>query len=172
MTTKKAPNVQRVSRLASGNPHLSSLAADPAGKLDILGHDGNPLGVDGAKVAVLKERYKIGLCALLKSENGAGLEPEVGLEVLGNLANKALEREPSDQQLSALLVLANLAQSNGPWAEAMGLLEEARRSSMRLSAVLAHLLFARKVLAGSLSTGRFTCGLFRSCHTVFLFRVR
>ena len=35
--------------------NLSTLATDTAGKLDVLGHDGHTLGVDGAEVGVLKE---------------------------------------------------------------------------------------------------------------------
>jgi hypothetical protein len=35
--------------------HLTSLAADPAGKLNILGHDCHTLGVNRAQVSVLKE---------------------------------------------------------------------------------------------------------------------
>ena len=33
---------------------LSSLSTDAAGQLDVLGHDGDTLGVDGAKVGVLE----------------------------------------------------------------------------------------------------------------------
>ena len=35
--------------------NLSTLSADTAGKLDVLGHDGDTLGVDGAQVGVLKK---------------------------------------------------------------------------------------------------------------------
>ncbi len=33
---------------------LRALAADAAGELDVLGHDGDALGVDGAQVSVLE----------------------------------------------------------------------------------------------------------------------
>jgi len=33
---------------------LSTLATDPPGQLDVLGHDSDTLGVDGAQVGVLK----------------------------------------------------------------------------------------------------------------------
>ena len=36
-------------------------ATDPPGKLDVLWHDGDPLGVDGAQVGVLKQTNKVGL---------------------------------------------------------------------------------------------------------------
>ena len=69
----------------------SPLATDPPGQLDILGHNGHPLGVDGTKVGVLKEANQIGLASLLQSHHSRALEPQISLEVLSNLANKALE---------------------------------------------------------------------------------
>ena len=69
----------------------SPLAANPPGQLDILGHDGHPLRMDGTEVCVLKEAYQVGLASLLQSHHSRALEPQVGLKVLSNLANKALE---------------------------------------------------------------------------------
>ena len=46
-------------------PSSPKLATDPAGQLHILGHDGDPLGVDGAQVGVLKQSNKVGLASLL-----------------------------------------------------------------------------------------------------------
>ena len=40
---------------------LSSLSTDAAGKLDILGHDGDSLGVDGTQVGVFEETDEVGL---------------------------------------------------------------------------------------------------------------
>ena len=51
---------------------LGPLAADPPGQLDVLGHDGDPLGVDGAQVGVLKEADQVGLGSLLKNKFKAG----------------------------------------------------------------------------------------------------
>ena len=45
---------------------LSPLAADPPGQLDVLGHDGDPLGVDGAQVGVLEQPHQVRLAGLLK----------------------------------------------------------------------------------------------------------
>ena len=44
---------------------LSTLSTDTAGQLDVLGHDGHTLGVDGAQVGVLKQTNKVGLAGLL-----------------------------------------------------------------------------------------------------------
>ncbi len=41
-----------------------ALTADPARELDVLGHDGHPLGVDGAQVGVLEEAHEVGLGGL------------------------------------------------------------------------------------------------------------
>ena len=45
---------------------LGSLATDPPGQLDVLGHDGHTLGVDGAQVGVLEQTDQVGLASLLK----------------------------------------------------------------------------------------------------------
>ena len=37
---------------------LASFPADPPGQLDVLGHDGELLGVDGAQVGVFEEPHK------------------------------------------------------------------------------------------------------------------
>ncbi|XP_011887009.1 PREDICTED: uncharacterized protein LOC105572717 [Cercocebus atys] len=62
-------------------PSLRSLSANAASKLYILGHNSHPLGMNGAKVCVLKEPYQ------------------------------ALERQLPDQQLGRLLVATDLSQS-------------------------------------------------------------
>ena len=70
---------------------LSSLSTDPPGQLDVPGHDGDPLGVDGAQVGVLEEPDEVGLTGLLESHHSRALEAEVGLEILGDLSDEALE---------------------------------------------------------------------------------
>ena len=72
---------------------LSPLATDAPGQLDVLGHDGDTLGVDGSQVGVLKETHEVGLSSLLEGKDGGRLETEISLEVLGNLPHQALEGE-------------------------------------------------------------------------------
>ena len=70
---------------------LGPLSADSPSELDVLGHDGDPLGVDGTQVGVLEEPHEVGLTGLLESHHGGALEAEVGLEVLGYLPHQTLE---------------------------------------------------------------------------------
>ena len=105
----------------AGRWRLSALTADAAGQLDVLGHDGDALGVDRAQVGVLEQADQVRLRSLLQGGNGAGLEAQVRLEVLSNLAHQSLEGQLAEQQLSALLVAADLAERHGSRSEAMGL---------------------------------------------------
>ena len=102
---------------------LSSLSTDPPGKLDVLGHDGDPLGVDGAQVGVLKQTNKVGLAGLLESHDGGGLESEVSLEVLGDLSHQTLEGQLADEELSGLLVSPDLTKSHSSGPVSVGLLD-------------------------------------------------
>lgn len=67
--------------------HLVALTAEAAGELDVLGLDGDTLGVDGAQVGVLEEGDEVGLDRLLEGADGGGLEAEVALEVLSDFTD-------------------------------------------------------------------------------------
>lgn len=78
------------------NPHcfsgcLSAFSTNAAGQLDVLGHDCDTLGVDGAKIGVFEKTDKVRLRGFLEGENGSRLESEIVLKVLRNLADEALE---------------------------------------------------------------------------------
>jgi len=97
---------------------------------DVLqdGHtDGDTLGVDSAKVGVFKQRHKIGFDRLLKGADGRTLEAQVGLEILGDFTDQALEGELADQELGRLLVPTNLTKSDGTGLVAVRLLDTAGR---------------------------------------------
>lgn len=94
---------------------LRALTTEAAGKLDVLGLDGDALGVDGAEVGVLEERDEVSLNGLLESADGRGLEAEIGLEVLGDLTDQTLEWELADQELGGLLIATDLTESDGSW---------------------------------------------------------
>ena len=143
-----------------GSNCLGALATDAAGKLDVLGHDGDALGVDGAQVSVLKEANKVGLGGLLEGEDGGSLEPQVGLEVLSDLANEALEGELADEQLGGLLVAADLAEGDGSGAVPVGLLDAAGGGGG-----LARRL-GGELLPGGLASGGLASGLLGTGHFV------
>ena len=93
--------------------YLRTLTTETTSELDVLGLDGDTLGVDGAKVGVFEEGDKVGLNGLLKSTDGRRLETEVRLEVLSNFTDKTLEGQLADQELSRLLVATDLTKSDG-----------------------------------------------------------
>ena len=103
--------------------HLRALTTDATGKLNVLGHDGDTLGVNGAKVGVLEQTNKVSLRGLLEGSNGGSLETEIGLEVLGDLTNEALEGQLADEELSRLLVATDLTKGDSSRAEAVRLLD-------------------------------------------------
>jgi len=70
--------------------YLSSFTTDAAGKLDVLGHDGHTLGVDGAQVGILEQTDQISLTGLLKSHLSGALEAEVSHEILYQYINLLL----------------------------------------------------------------------------------
>lgn len=145
---------------------LSALSADAAGQLNVLGHDGHALGMDGAQVGVLKQTHQVCLSSLLQSSNGRGLKAQISLKVLSNLTNQTLEGQLAQQQLSALLVAADLAKSHCSWAEAVRLLH----SSCSCASLAGSL--GGNGLAGSLSSGRLSCGLLGASHFKLLKKKR
>ena len=78
--------------------------------------------MDGAQVGVLEESDEVGLGGLLQREDTRRLEAEALLEVIGDLPDEALEGELADQQVSGLLVPADLAEGDGSGPVAVGLL--------------------------------------------------
>lgn len=102
---------------------LGTLSTDSASQLDVLGHDGDTLGMDGAQVGVLEESDKVSLTGLLQSHDSSGLEAQVGLEVLGNLPHQALEGQLADEKLGGFLVPPDLTESHGSWPVPVGLLD-------------------------------------------------
>ena len=48
---------------------LGSLSSDSSGQLDVLGHDGDTLGVDGAQVGVLEQTDEVSLAGLPESRH-------------------------------------------------------------------------------------------------------
>jgi hypothetical protein len=150
--TNKCICFEKNNLMEKGGGCLRPLAADATGKLHVLAHDGYTLGVDGAEVSVLEQADQVSLRSLLQGGNGRRLEAEICLEVLGNLADKALEGELADQQISAFLVAANLTEGHGSGAKTMRLLNVANRTSF-LGRLLKGKMFAWDFASGTLSGG-------------------
>ena len=85
--------------LVRGLNDLSTLSTDAAGQLDVLGHDGDTLGVDGAQVGVLEQTDQVGLAGLLEGHDSGTLEADAGslLNKVSAMA-KALMRSASQKK--------------------------------------------------------------------------
>ena len=138
--------------------HLSTLATDTAGKLDVLGHDGHTLGVDGAQVRVLEQADQVGLAGLLKGHDGGALEAQIGLEVLGDLTDETLEGQLADEQLGGLLVTTDLTKSHGTGPVTVGLLHTSGGRGGLASGL------GGQLLTRGLASGRLTSGLLSTSH--------
>ena len=143
-------------RQRSGN--LSSLSTDAAGQLDVLGHDGDTLGVDGAQVGVLEQTDQVGLAGLLESHDGGALEPQVSLEVLGDLPHETLEGQLADEQLGGLLVSPDLTESHSAGPVSVGLLDSTGGGGGLPGSL------GGQLLPGSLSSSGLTGGLLGTSH--------
>ena len=138
--------------------YLGTLSSDSSGQLDVLGHDGNSLGVDGTQVGVLEESNKVSLTSLLQGHHRSALESQVSLEILGDLTDQTLEGQLPQEQFSGLLVPPDLSKGNGSWPVPVGLLHSSGGGSTLSSGL------GGELLSGSLSSGRFTGGLLGSGH--------
>jgi len=105
------------------DPTSRSLSSDSSGELDILWHDGDSLGVDGAEVGVFKETDQVGFGGFLEGEDSGALESEVVLVLSGNFTNESLEWELADEELGTLLESSDFTEGNGTWSESMGFLD-------------------------------------------------
>ena len=141
-----------------GAQSLGSFTTDAASELDVLGHDGDSLGVDGAQVGVLEESDEVGLRGLLEGHHCRRLEAEVGLEVLGDLPHQPLEGQLADEELRRLLVATDLAEGDGSRAVTMGFLDSSGGWG-RLAGSL-----RGQLLPGGLSSGRLAGSLLGTSH--------
>jgi len=137
---------------------LESFTSDSSGQLEISGHDGNSLGVDGAQVGIFEKTDQVGFSSFLKSQNSGALESQVSFIVMSNFSDESLERKLSDEEISGLLVLSDFSQSDGTGSISVGLLDTTS-SGGGFSGSL-----GGELLSGSLGTGRFSGSLLSSGH--------
>ncbi|CAH3169055.1 unnamed protein product, partial [Porites lobata] len=91
---------------------LCSLSADSAGQLNVLWHDGDALGMDGAQVGVFKETNQVSFASFLKSHHSRALKTQVGLKILSDFSHKTLEGQLADEQLGRFLVPTDFTKSD------------------------------------------------------------
>ena len=114
--------------------------------------------MDGTQVGVFEKTNKVGLRSLLEGEDGRSLEPQVTLEVLGDLPHQTLEGELADQQVRRLLVPADLTESHGSGAVTVGLFHASGGGGGFTGSL------GGELLAGGFASGGFTGGLFGAGH--------
>jgi len=142
--------------------NLAALSANASGELDVLGHDGHSLGVDGAEVGVFEEGHQVGLGGFLESDNRGSLETKVVLEILSDFSNESLERQLAHQKFGGLLVATDLSKGDGSRSVSVWLLDPAGRRRA-LSGGLGGELLTR-----GFASGRLTGGLLGTSHLVLL----
>ena len=131
---------------------LSTFSPDTTCKLDVLRHDGDTLGVDGAQVGVFEQTDEVSLAGLLQCHDSRRLEAEIGLKVLGNLTDKPLEGQLADEELSGLLVTPNLTKSHGTGTVTMGLLDTTSGGGTLASGLGSQLFSGRLATSGLASS--------------------
>jgi len=136
-----------------------SVSSNSLGELEVSGHDGDSLGVDGAEVGVLEEGDQVSFGGFLEGQDGGGLESEFLFPLVGDFSDHSLEGQLSDEQVSGLLVLSDFPESNCSGFESVGLLHACGDWGRLPGDLLGHQLFS-----GDLLGCRLSCCLFCSCH--------
>ncbi len=73
----------------------ATFSTDATSKLDVLGHDGDTIYVDGAEVCVLKKPNMVGLCCLVQGKHVRSLEAEtfwLSFVIICDLMDQPAER--------------------------------------------------------------------------------
>jgi hypothetical protein len=120
--------------------------------LDILGHDRNTLGVDSTQVSIFEKTHQVSFGGFLEGQDGRSLEPEITLEILGDLTDQTLEGKLSDEEVGTLLVTTDLTKGDGSGSVSVGLLDSSG-SWGRLTSSLGGKLLARSLTSGGLAGG-------------------
>ena len=138
--------------------NLSTLSSDSSCQLDVLWHNGDPLGVDGAQIGVFEKTNQVSFWGFLQSCDSSRLESQVSFEVLSDFSDQSLERQFSDEQFSRFLVSSDLSKSNSSWSVSVWLLDSTS-CWCRFASCL-----GGELLSWSLSSGGFSCSLLGTGH--------
>ena len=143
--------------------HLGTLSTDATGQLDVLGHNGDTLGMDGAQVGVLEKSNQVSLRGFLEGLDCGSLETQVSLEVLSDLTDKTLEGQLSDEKLSGFLVSSDLSKSNCSWSVSVWFLDSTSGWGTLASGL------GSQLFSWSFSTSGFSCSLLGTGHFCLIF---
>ena len=116
--------------------------------------------MNGTQVGILEEGDEVRLDGLLQSTDGGGLEAQVGLEVLSDLADETLEGELADEELSRLLVATDLTESDGTRLVTVRLLDTTGRWCGLASSL------GGELLTRSLATSGLACDELLECYVI------
>ena len=119
--------------------------------------------MDGAKIGIFKETHHVGLSCLLKGEDRLALESQVALVLLSDFSDQSLEGELADEELSGLLELSDLAESDCAGSEPVRLLDTSWSRGCRHRRSLPRSLVC-KLLPRRLSTSVLPRSLLCPCH--------
>ena len=112
--------LKRTEMFVFGGGTLHMLSLDSSCQHDVPGHDGNLPGMDGTQVGIIEQPDKVCLHCFLETQYRRRLEPQVRLEVLGDLPHQSLERQPLDEQCCGLLKVTDVLQSCSPRSVPVG----------------------------------------------------
>ena len=104
--------LKRTRMLCWTRNRLGALSPNTSGQLDILRHDRDTFGMNGAQVSVFKKTDEICLCCLLQCQDCPTGKVEPAFKVLGNLPYQSLKGKPPYQKFSRLLKLTNLTKGH------------------------------------------------------------
>ena len=90
--------LKRTEMFVFGGGTLHTLSPDSSCQQDVLRHDVNSPGMDGTQVGVIKQPDQVCLRCFLETQYRRRLEPQVCLEVLGDLPHQPLERQFLNEQ--------------------------------------------------------------------------
>ena len=83
---------------------LCTFASDTSGKLDVLGHDGDTLGVDGTQVGILKQSDEVRLTGLLQHKTFKGFSHASCLDIKsGTIHSTMVEGRYHSRQVHLLV---------------------------------------------------------------------
>ena len=139
---------------------LGTFTTDTSGQLDVFWHDGDTLGVDGAQVGVFEQSDQVGFTGFLQSHDSWALEPQVGLEILGDLSHETLEWQFPDEELGALLVSPDFTKGDCSRPVSVWFLDSTGGWCRLASS------FGGQLFTWGLASSRFTCGLLGTSHVV------